>query len=123
MTEPEEKRPEAAPQAAPEQPKYVPAPVSRRIWAWMAVVYMVLIIALTTYWIATTTFLSGITGIMLFPLLGALSAQGINNARLCRRGERGGNFALLAASAGVMGLLALGALALGIGQLAGAWGV
>ena len=121
MTEPEKLHPESRGEETPtEQPPFVPSPVSRRIWAWMGVAYMLLIIALMTYWIATSSLLQGITGIMLFPLLGAL---GINNARLCRRGERGGSFALLSLTAALMGLLALATLALGIFQLLGAWGV
>ena len=124
MTEPEKLHPESRGEETPtEQPPFVPSPVSRRIWAWMGVAYMLLIIALMPYWIATASLLQGITGIMLFPLLGALCAQGINNARLCRRGERGGSFALLSLTAALMGLLALATLALGIFQLLGAWGV
>ena len=60
---------------------------------------------------------------MLFPLLGALSAQGFNNVRLCRQGERSGSPALLTVTAVIMALLALSMLVfLGI-QLTGAWGV
>ena len=44
----------------------------KRIWAMMGVVYMVIIFLLTTYWIATTTLIRGITGILLFPAAGAL---------------------------------------------------
>ena len=121
---PREIRPEPETAQAPEQPApFVPAPVSRRIWAWMGIVYMVIIIFLITYWMATTTFLSGITGIMLFPLLGALSAQGFNNAVLCRRGERAGSPALLTATAVIMALLTLSVLAFGVVQLLDNWGV
>ena len=131
MSQPEDLRPgtpdpEAThPQEQQEQPAapFVPSPVSRRIWAWMGVAYMLLIILLITYWMATTRFLSGITGLMVFPLLGALSAQGFNNVRLCRRGDRSGSPALLTVTAVIMALLALSMLALGIVQLAGAWGV
>ena len=121
---PREIRPDPETTSAPEQPApFVPAPVSRRIWAWMGIVYMVIIIFLITYWMATTTFLSGITGIMLFPLLGALSAQGFNNAALCRRGERSGSPALLTATAVIMALLTLSVLAFGVVQLLDNWGV
>lgn len=131
MSQPEDLRPGAPdpetnqtpePQEQPPAP-FVPSPVSRRIWAWMGIAYMVIIICLITYWMATTTFLSGITGIMLFPLLGALSAQGFNNARLCRRGERTGSPALLTVTAVIMGLLTLSVLAFGIVQLLDNWGV
>ena len=131
MSQPEDLRPGAhdpetnqitEPQEQPPAP-FVPSPVSRRIWAWMGIAYMVIIICLITYWMATTTFLSGITGIMLFPLLGALSAQGFNNAGLCRRGERTGSPALLTVTAVIMGLLALSVLVFGIVQLLDNWGV
>ena len=131
MSQPEDLRPGAPdPETsqAPEQQEqppapFVPSPVSRRIWAWMGIAYMVMIIFLITYWMATTTFLSGITGIMLFPLLGALSAQGFNNVRLCRRGEHPGSPALLTVTAVIMGLLALSVLAFGVVQLLDNWGV
>lgn len=119
MSEPEERNPEPTPDTpAP----FVPSPVSRRIWAWMGIVYAVMIMALITYWIATTSFLSGITGLMLFPLLGALCAQGVNNYALCRRGEHPGRPGLLLGSALVMGLLAAGTLVFGVLQLAAALG-
>ena len=80
---------------------------------------MVILMVLITYWIATSSFITGITGIMLFPLLGALSAQGFNNARLCKQGERGGNPKLLTATAAIMAVVAAVTLALGVVQLIG----
>ena len=56
---------------------------------------------------------------MLFPLLGALSAQGFNNARLCKQGERGGNPKLLTVTAAIMAVVAVVTLALGVVQLIG----
>ena len=85
----------------------------------MGVAYMVILMVLITYWIATSSFITGITGIMLFPLLGALSAQGFNNARLCKQGERGGNPKLLTATAAIMAVVAAVTLALGVVQLIG----
>ena len=98
---------------------FVPSPVSRRIWAWMAIVYVVIATVLFTYWIATTTFIRGITGIMLFPLLAALCAQGVNNYVLCKKDLRPGKPGLLLGSAVIMGLIALSALVWGITQLLG----
>ena len=115
MTEPEQNQTPGEEQKEP----YVPSPVSRRIWAWMGVAYMVILMVLITYWIATSSFITGITGIMLFPLLGALSAQGFNNARLCKQGERGGNSKLLTATAAIMAVVAAVTLALGVVQLIG----
>lgn len=101
------------------QEPFVPSPVSRRIWAWMAIAYVILSIVLFTYWIATTTFIRGITGIMLFPLFTALCAQGVNNYFLCKQGQRDGKPGLLLGSAVVMGLIALSMLVWGITQLFG----
>ena len=62
-----------------------------RIWAMMAAVYVFLSFLLVTYWIATTTFIRGITGMLLFPLAGALSAQFFNRSWLLRHGRFGGH--------------------------------
>lgn len=124
MTEPNEFDRETGPlvpepgEAETPEP-FVPSPVSRRIWAWMGVAYVLIIMILITYWIATTQFLTGITGILLFPVLAALCAQGINNYCLAKAGRRGGSPATLLATAAVMGLVALSALAWGILQLMG----
>lgn len=124
MTEPNEfdrqpgpAGPEPTEEAAPAP--FVPSPVSRRIWAWMGVAYVLIIMILITYWIATTQFLTGITGILLFPVLAALCALGINNYRLAKAGRRGGNPSTLLATAVIMGLLALSALVWGVLQLLG----
>lgn len=47
---------------------------TKRIWAMMGAVYVFLSFLLITYWIATTTLITGITGIVLFPAAAALSA-------------------------------------------------
>lgn len=104
-------------QDSEQQSTFVPSPVSRRIWAWMGIVYAVIIMLLITYWISTTHFITGLTGLMLFPFFGALCAQGINNYVRCKRGERAGKPGLLLGSALCMGLVALSLLALGIVQL------
>ena len=96
MTEPEKLHPESRGEEAPtEQPPFVPSPVSRRIWAWMGVAYMLLIIALMTYWIATASLLQGITGIMLFPLWGPCAPRESTTPGCAAGCERGGSFALL----------------------------
>ncbi len=66
-----------------ESTSYVPASIYKRVWAWVGVVYMVIIVLLVTYFMATWTFLTGITGIMLFPVLGGFSVvKGIQAKRL-----------------------------------------
>jgi hypothetical protein len=56
-----------------EETSYVPASVYKRVWAWVGVVYMVILVLLITYYFATWTFLTGIGGVMLFPVLGGFS--------------------------------------------------
>lgn len=63
----------------------------KRIWAMMGAVYVVLSFLLITYWIATTTLIRGITGILLFPVTGALAAQFYNRSWLLRHGRFGGH--------------------------------
>ena len=55
-------------------PSYTPASPTRRIIAWVGVIYMVIIVALTTYAIATGELLGGLTGLMVAPALGGLAA-------------------------------------------------
>lgn len=55
----------------------------------MGVVYVVIIFLLMTYWIATTTLISGISGIMLFPAAAALSAQFFNRSWVLKHGRLG----------------------------------
>lgn len=63
--------------------------LSKRIWAMMGVVYMVILILLMVYWMATMTLIRGITGIMVFPAFGALSAQFFNRRWIIRHGRVG----------------------------------
>lgn len=91
---------------------YVPASPAKRVLAWMGVVYMVIIVILTTYNLSTGAPLQGAPGVMLFPAFGALSALALLRFRAERRA-----FPLL------LGILAAAAcavsLALGILALAG----
>ena len=52
---------------------------NKRIWAMVGVVYMVIIMLLMTYWIATTSLLTGLTGLMLFPVSAGMAVQCFNN--------------------------------------------
>ena len=61
----------------PEQdpkPDWTPASPAKRALAWMGIVYMVILVLLTTYNLATGEPLHGIPGILLFPACGGLSA-------------------------------------------------
>ncbi len=65
-----------------EEVSYVPSSIYKRVWAWVGVIYMLIITLLVTYFFATWTFLGGITGIMLFPALGGFSVvKGIQAKR------------------------------------------
>lgn len=106
--------------------------LSKRIWAMMGVVYMLIIILLMVYWMATMEMVTGITGIMVFPAFGGLSAQYFNRRWIIRHGRQGhvedadfieppypqsgGTVELV--SGVVFALLSLLSLVWGIGQLA-----
>ena len=60
---------------------------TKRIWAMMGAVYVFLSFLLITYWIATTTLITGITGIVLFPAAAALSAQFFNRSWIVKHGR------------------------------------
>ena len=49
----------------------------QRIWAWVGVVYVVIIMLLTTYAVATADYIRGIGGFMLSPALCGLGASTI----------------------------------------------
>jgi hypothetical protein len=66
-------RPNQNEETGTEEESYVPASIYKRVWAWVGVVYMVIIVLLLTYLFATWRFLTGIPGIMLFPVLGGFS--------------------------------------------------
>lgn len=97
-----------------ETESYVPASIYKRVWAWVGVIYMIIIVLLTTYFIATWTLLSGITGIMLFPALGGFSVvKGIQACRLEYKADKIGPIFWCILS----GLLCIASLIWGITQL------
>lgn len=67
------------PQEQDEQPRepYVPASPLKRIWAWVGVVYMVIIVLLMTYMYGTGTYLHGIASLMVIPALGGGGASAV----------------------------------------------
>ena len=62
-----------------EQPRetYTPATPLKRIWAWVGVVYMVIIVCLMTYMYGTGTYLHGIASLMVIPALGGGGASAV----------------------------------------------
>ena len=69
-----------------EREPYVPAGPVKRALAWMGVIYMVIIVLLTTYNLATGEALHGIPGLLLAPACGGLSAVAFLKFREDRRG-------------------------------------
>ena len=67
------------PQEQDEQPRepYIPASPLKRIWAWVGVVYMVIIVFLMTYMYGTGTYLHGIASLMVIPALGGGGASAV----------------------------------------------
>ena len=63
-------------QEEPREP-YTPASPLKRIWAWVGVVYMVIIVCLMTYMYGTGTYLHGIASLMVIPALGGGAASAI----------------------------------------------
>ncbi len=91
---------------------------NKRIWAMVGVVYMVILVFLSTYFIATTRLLTGIPGIMTFPLAAGLSVQCFNSRWKClHQEEQRGNpvvFLLLGIASAAA---AVYTLITGVGQL------
>ena len=101
---PDERRP-GAPEQTPEQEPdrgYVPASPAKRVLAWMGVVYMVILIALSTYGLATGSLIRGAAGIMLAPACLAFAAIQILKARDLRRAGASPAGAVVLAAVGVL---------------------
>lgn len=69
-----------------EREPYIPASPIKRTIAWMGVIYMVIIVLLTTYNLATGQALRGIPGLLLAPACGGLSVVSFLKFRETRRG-------------------------------------
>lgn len=91
-----------------DNPIYTPASPSKRVLAWVGIVYMVILILLNFYAIATGNTLNGITGIMLAPACGGLAGvTWINYKKGQYQGGKAGALfvVLLAAAACVLSLI------------------
>ena len=69
-----------------EREPYLPASPVKRTIAWMGVIYMVMIVLLTTYNLATGQVLRGIPGLLLAPACGGLAVVSFLKFRESRRG-------------------------------------
>ncbi len=91
---------------------------NKRILAMTGVIYMVIIVLLMTYWMATMTFLRGIAGIMLFPAFGCLSALYWNQLwRVRHLEDQRGRPAVLAVCGTIFAIACVFCLVWGIGQV------
>lgn len=66
--------PTPSPNPGEQKPSYTPASPVKRALAWMGIVYMVILVLLTTYNMATGEPIRNIPGILLFPACGGLAA-------------------------------------------------
>ena len=66
--------PTPSPNSGEQKPSYTPASPVKRALAWMGIVYMVILVLLTTYNMATGEPIHNIPGILLFPACGGLAA-------------------------------------------------
>ena len=74
-----------------QQPEYTPASTTKRILAWVGIVYMLILVLLNVYTLATGNLLRGITGIMVAPACGGLAAiTWFNYKKGQYRGGKGG---------------------------------
>ena len=76
MSDERNKTPGSSQEEQPGEP-YTPASPLKRIWAWVGVVYMVIIVFLMTYMYGTGTYLQGIAALMLVPALGGGAASAV----------------------------------------------
>lgn len=70
----EEKKPKMAEEETPKEPIVYASPL-KRIWAWVGVVYMVIITFLIVYMLAFGAYLRGIGGIMVCPAIGGAAVS------------------------------------------------
>ncbi len=86
----------------------------KRLWAWVGVVYMVILVLLSTYALSHGAYLRGIGGMMLSPALCGLGASAILRYR---QGEGRGGILPCLLIAGASFLLALLGLVKGVSAI------
>ncbi|MCI8537121.1 MAG: hypothetical protein HFF18_00435 [Oscillospiraceae bacterium] len=93
---------------------YTPASPTKRILAWVGIVYMVILVLLNVYALATGTMLRGITGLMVAPACGGLAAITWTSYKKgqYRGGRTGALFVVILAAASCLLSLAWGIPAL-----------
>ena len=101
------------PEHQPENEGYTPASPVKRALAWVGVVYMVILVALTTYFYFTGTMLTGLAPLLTIPGLAGLGVVSILSWRTT--GQPGKMAAIILAA--LCWLLALLTLPVGIAGL------
>lgn len=86
----------------------------QRLWAWVGVVYMVILVLLSTYALSHGAYLRGIGGLMLSPALCGLGASAILRYR---QGKGRGGLLPCVVIAGAAFLLALAGVVKGVGAI------
>lgn len=71
MAEEEKKLPEE-----PKEPVVYASPL-KRVWAWVGVAYMLIVVCLITYMFANGAYLHGIAPLMVIPAIGGLAASAV----------------------------------------------
>lgn len=99
---------------------YTPASPTKRVFAWVGIAYMVILVFLNVYALATGTFLHGLTGIMVAPACGGLAAITWQNYKKgqYRGGKAGALFVVILGVAACVISLLWGILVL-LGRLGG----
>ena len=115
MDKNEEKRTPQEPEREPEQGPVVYASPVKRAWAWVGVVYMVMLVLLLTYVFAVGHALAGTGPLLLCPALGGLGATAVLRYRAGEQ-RRGGRAACVLI-VGLCALLLIWNLAMGIPML------
>lgn len=82
-SEPEETSPQENTGSEPQKPTYTPASPTKRVLAWMGILYMLILLALNTFGLATGSALNGIAGLLLAPACLALTVIQGFKFRLC----------------------------------------
>ena len=75
MSDSENRTPET-PEEEPKAPIVYASPV-KRAWAWVGIVYMLIIVLLFTWYMAHAEFIHGIGSLMVIPALGGVAATAI----------------------------------------------
>lgn len=95
-----------SPENQPENKDYTPASPVKRTLAWIGVVYMVILVALTTYFYFTATMLTGLAPLLTVPGLVGMGVLALVSSRTTGRPGKG-SAVILAVACWVLAILTL----------------